>query len=396
LVPFSYFHTAAATAFPLVSLSLASYAHEPVEVKPVAVENIVVKGQAMRDAAAAFSNQRFTEEEVRERNVSQVQELFRYVPGMEVRGFKLGGVADAFVLRGFSSGGHGGDVGIAIDGVPLNEAMSHADGYADLNVIIPLEMGEISILRGPVSAQYGNFNRGGLMLMESRKGGNYSQMDMRVGSFKTADLQLAAGKNLGEKGSDGSLNLAAQIYHTDGYRPQSEFDRSTISGRYATHITPNIELAVSGRFHRGRWNSASYVTQAEFDDDRKAFDKNPNVQNDGGDKSFSTLRLDVNTKINPNLKLLAFAYGTKQDFTRYFTRPVSLVTWRQREETYDRDVFGTGVNLNGRATIGAMPVSFVTGVEVLRESTDFQFYDGLNQRVRTGSSLIANRRSLRR
>ncbi len=65
------------------------------------------------------------------------------------------------VIRGFGNGGHGGDLGAVIDGIPLNEAMSHADGYVDLNVIIPLEIDSFTVLKGPVSALYGNYNRGG-------------------------------------------------------------------------------------------------------------------------------------------------------------------------------------------------------------------------------------------
>jgi hypothetical protein len=41
---------------------------------------------------------------------------------------------------------------MVIDGIPLNEANSHADGYVDSTVLIPLEIGGLTIYRGPVSA----------------------------------------------------------------------------------------------------------------------------------------------------------------------------------------------------------------------------------------------------
>lgn len=369
---------AVASVLLIASAVTQSAAHEAVTPAPVTINSVVVKGQAMRDAATAYSTQRFDEEEVRERNVSQLQDLLRYIPGMEVRGFRLGGVADAFVLRGFNSGGHGGDAGIAIDGVPLNEAMSHADGYADLNVIVPLEVGDFSVLRGPVSAQYGNFNRGGLIVIESRKGGRYFNVDARVAGHQTLDTQLALGHPMGS----GTLNLAAQTYRTDGYRPQSRFNRETASGRYAIDLTPRLQVATSARIHHGRWDSASYVTQTEFDDRERAFGKNSNVQNDGGDKAFSTFRVDANYKLRDTAKLLTFAYATRQDFTRYFSRPVSTTTWRQREETYQRDVLGTGLNLNGLIKAASVTVTYVAGVEAFRESTDFAFYDGLIARQR--------------
>src|SRR5258707_1115313 len=104
------------------------------------LDNIVVKGEAIRDSRhQPYTVNRFSREEIRIRQISQPEQLFREVPGMEVRGLGYGGVANSMTLRGFSGGGHGGDIGFVIDGIPLNEASSHADGYADLNVVIPLE-----------------------------------------------------------------------------------------------------------------------------------------------------------------------------------------------------------------------------------------------------------------
>jgi hypothetical protein len=37
--------------------------------------------------------------------------------------------------------------------------------------------------------------------------------------------------------------------------------------------------------------------------------------------------------------------------------------WRQREETFKREVYGAGTSLNGRATLLGRPVTFVAGIE---------------------------------
>ncbi|MEM4407810.1 MAG: Plug domain-containing protein, partial [Candidatus Caldarchaeum sp.] len=192
---------AVAAAFNGTPLAAAAQAPAPVQLaaapsEPVTLESVVVKGQALRGALAPYSSSAFSTEEIRDRQISQPQELFRWVPGMNVRHFGLGGVADAFSLRGFSGGGHGGDVGVVIDGIPLNEAMSHADGYADLNVVIPLEIEALTVFRGPVSPLYGNFNRGGLIVIDTRKSGAYRQGDFSIGSHTTGDAQVALGARL--------------------------------------------------------------------------------------------------------------------------------------------------------------------------------------------------------
>lgn len=105
----------------------------------IPLDQVVVKGQALRGANAPFSVDALDAARIRELRVSHPGELFRQVPGMAVRNLGLAGVADSIVMRGFGGGGHGGDLGVVIDGIPLNEAMSHADGYVDLAVVVPLD-----------------------------------------------------------------------------------------------------------------------------------------------------------------------------------------------------------------------------------------------------------------
>jgi len=354
----------------------------PSTVGDVNLDSVTVKGQALRGANAPFSVENFDTEDIRDQKVKSAQDLFRLVPGMNVRNYGLSGVADAMVLRGFGGGGHGGDLGAVIDGIPLNEAMSHADGYVDFNVVVPLEIANLAVYKGPVSALYGNFNRSGLVAIETRKEGSYKNVDVSLASHSTLDAQAALGAPL----TDGQqLNLAAQVFHTDGFRPQSGFDRQTVSARWSIALTPTMQLAVAGRFFHGEGDSASYLSKTQFDVDPYGIDAR--VQNDGSKKNFDTLRSDFAWRLTPDLKLLAFVYGTKQDFTRWYTRPVSTTTWAQREESYDRRVAGAGVNLNGQMKVGAGPLNWVAGIETFRESTDYWFYDNLDHRQRTSTAI---------
>lgn len=348
------------------------------------VEDIVVKGQGIARRERAFSATVLETAEIRRHAVGDFDELFRHVPGMAVRDLGLGGVANNIVIRGFGGGGHGGDLGAVIDGIPLNEAMSHADGYVDFNLIVPLEVGALTVYHGPVSALYGNYNRGGLVNIETRKSGDYLQVDASGGAFATGGLQFALGKPLGDTQQ---INAAGQYQLTDGFRPRSDAERQTLSARWAIDLAPGFQMALSGRFHHADAASASYLTAAQFDDDPRGID--PRVENDGAKKNFASVRADMNVLLAEQMKLLSFAYVTRQDFTRWFTRPVAGGAWRQREESYDRQVFGAGVSLNGEIAhgIGAGPWSYAAGVETFREQTDFTFHDGLVGRRRTAAAL---------
>jgi len=340
---------------------------------------VEVKGQTVRGAAVAYSATTFEQQDIQDQHISQPEALFRQVPGMNVQNYQLSGVGNAIVMRGFGGGGHGGDVGVVLDGIPLNEAMSHADGYVDFNVIVPLEIDRFTVFKGPVSALYGNFNRAGLIAVETRKRGEYKDLDVSLGSHATLDAQAA----LGLAPDDGeSLNLSAQHVRTDGFRPQSGAERTTLAARWSKQVTPALEIALSGRLHEADGESPSYLTATQFATD--PYGKDPRALNDGAKKHFATLRADVHYALTPKLKWLSFAYNTRQDFTRWFSRPASATAWRQREESYDREVYGAGTSLNGRSATAFTPLNWVAGVETFRESTDYVFYDGLNQRSRAG------------
>jgi outer membrane receptor protein involved in Fe transport len=143
--------------------------------------NAQVKGQALDEAQRAFSVTEFRRDEIREQPRQEVESLWSLVPGMHVNHYQLSGVANGLVLRGFGGGGHGGDVAATLDGIPLNEAMSHADGYFDLNVVVPLELDQLNVYRGPVSVLQGNYNRAGLLELRTRRSGSYAELDVSAG-----------------------------------------------------------------------------------------------------------------------------------------------------------------------------------------------------------------------
>lgn len=362
----------------VAAICLLALAHTAQAQTPV-LDTVEAKGESVRGGAAAYSSTTLQTQDIRDAHASRPEALLRQIPGMNVQDYQLPGVGNAIVMRGFGGGGHGGDVGVMLDGIALNEAMSHADGYADLDIVVPLEIERLTAYKGPVSALYGNFNRAGLLAIETRKGGDYQEVDASIASHGTLDAQAALGLR---PGAGETLNLAAQHYRTDGFRAQSGAERSTLAARWSKTVAPALEIALSGRLHAAAGDSPGYVTAARFAVD--PYGKEPQAMRDGARKHLATLRADVQYAIAPELKWLTFAYATQQDFTRWFSRPVAPGAWRQREESYDRSVLGAGTSLNGRHVTAFTPLNWVAGIEALREATDYQFHDGLDNRARTG------------
>lgn len=359
----------------------AQTAREGNAVLPEVLVRAQVKGQALDEAQRSFSVTEFGSDDIREQPRQEVEALWNKVPGMHVNHYQLSGVANGLVLRGFGGGGHGGDVAATLDGIALNEAMSHADGYFDLNVVVPLELDKVNVHRGPVSVLQGNYNRAGLVELRTRRSGSYTDVDVSAGSQGMLDAQAALGREL--EGGD-QLNLAAQHSRGDGARPRSGHGRSTISGTWKHHVHEKLDISLSGRWHEARGDSPGYLTEAQWRQDPQG--KDGHVVGDGADKHFGTLRLDAQYALDADTRLLGFVYGTQQDFVRWFTRPRSG-TWMQREERYDRSVLGAGLNLNGKSQLVARELNWMLGLEQVRESTDYGYWDGLADRQRTAAAL---------
>ena len=188
------------------------------------LSEIYVRGEALNRENNTITVDIIGQEEIQSLNIEQPLRLIEQVPGVDLVAYRQGGVADQFSIRGFGGGGHAGEAGVEIDGISLNEAEGHSDGYADLNVLIPLNLKSMKVYKGPSSVLFGRFAQGGTLALETRKGGNYQDVSVTGGSFNTFDAQVAIGKGIPLGASDHQLqtNLAFQLFRTDGYSENSE------------------------------------------------------------------------------------------------------------------------------------------------------------------------------
>lgn len=342
--------------------------------RPFELGEITVKGQGLHRNDLPTTVNIITAEQFEMHHGIRLEEMLNEVPGIYISNLGKGGVVNSIRMRGFTSGGHGGDVGLFLDGIPLNEGESHSDGYADMNVIIPLEIDRLEIFKGPSSALYGNFSRGGVLAFYTKRYGQYNMLDMEYGSFGTWNTQGAFGHELIK---DLYNNTAFQVFHTDGYRDHSDWDRMNFSTRFTYDVSNDLDLGLSFRAHKSTWNASNNIPQWQFDNDDKIRDLPPNGQDDGGDKKYLSQRFDLGYNINKELRLLYWAYATQQDFTRFQTR--GYYPSVQTEYFYDRWVLGTGTSLNLETKLAQRSLTGVFGIEVYDEITDTDVWGTYNR-----------------
>ena len=145
-------------------------------------------------------------------------ELFSRAPGVMLTEFNQGTTSGKISFRGFNGEGEVNAVKLLIDGIPSN---SNDGNMPYMDMIFPLELDSIEVVRGTSDARYGLNNIAGNVNMLTRTSGDYTKARVRYGSFNTQETQLAKGI----ESSNWTQNYFIAYQKADGYRDHAEADR---------------------------------------------------------------------------------------------------------------------------------------------------------------------------
>lgn len=168
-----------------------------------------------------------TDEDIRTLNVDRdISNIYRRVPGVVANNIDQGDTGNGFRMRGFTTNGtHGADVAVYVDGVPQNIPSSQGGaghGPVFLEWLTPQMIKRVDVIKGPISALYGDQNRAGAVNIETLDGGDVaSSIGVDIASFDGRRTNLVLG---GEHEGFESL-FVADIYKTNGYRKAAETNR---------------------------------------------------------------------------------------------------------------------------------------------------------------------------
>ena len=207
-----------------------------------------------------------TAEDIQRSQASQVQDVLRTVPGLDVvRSGPMGGNTSVF-LRGANAE----HTLVLIDGVEANNPVTTARlfNFAD----VPVDAIErIEIVRGPQSTLYGSDALGGVINIITKRGvGDVStRASVEVGSFRSTAEQASL------SGGDTKLDYLLSVGRQDrngfsaaqGGKERDGYAQTSVSGRLGLHPAGFIDVDVTGRFTRSR---------ADIDDDGGAANDDPN------------------------------------------------------------------------------------------------------------------------
>ncbi len=293
--------------------------------------------------------------------VSTYGDIFRSLPGFNVANYGQGAVGYGMSMRGYTEAEHGRDIAYFIDGVPVNEISSiHTPNYADLNILIPETVQSIEVIRGPFSVEAGDSNLGGAVFITTKSSDPYAGLNLSGGSWGT-------GRGLATYGSNnGSFEpyLVTELYHTDGYRDNSELDRYNTFNKVTVPLGGGDTLSFRAQAY-GTWSGApGYISR----DALQAGILPPTAAVDPTDGVNKTMQdFVVNYTSGPAAQQLTGLFYFSHDIlTRYAdfceSLPGTPVPSCQSVQNEERESLGGKVRKVWTGDVAGMPVQFLSGV----------------------------------
>ncbi len=223
---------------------------------------VTVEGRRPFSAASSKAVRDF---DLKVRPVRSAQEMLQMVPGLIIAQHAGGGKAEQIFMRGFDAD-HGTDVGVYVDGLPVNMVThGHGQGYADLHFIIPEIIDGLEVFKGPYFSRFGNFGTAGSVSMTTTDHPDHNLVKLEGGMFNTAKATTVLKIPTG--GTHQSAYIAGQYFHSDGpvESPQG-FNRANIFGKFHTHLSPKSELGLSMGAFSSAWNASGQIPQRAIED----------------------------------------------------------------------------------------------------------------------------------
>ena len=179
------------------------------------LQEVLVWGRSLQQlgSAAAASQGTAGYDDFSTRPFARVGELVEVVPGMIATQHSGPGKANQYFLRGFNLD-HGSDFSTYFDGMPVNwRTHAHAQGYMDLNFIIPEIIERVDFQKGPYFADTGDFSLAGSNSMKTYDTLDDSFTELTLGSRD--ELRLLTAGNIAV--AEGNLLYALEHQQTNGF-----------------------------------------------------------------------------------------------------------------------------------------------------------------------------------
>lgn len=284
-------------------------------------------------------------------------QLFETVPGLTVTSHSGEGKANQYLLRGFNLD-HGTDLGVFVDGMPVNEpSHAHGQGYSDLNFLIPELAAGVDFTKGPYFANAGDFSAVGVVrtrLLDAV--GDQATAASGMLGYERGFVSAAR-----EIGTDTLLG-ATEFVHYDGpwVRPD-DMRKFNVILRYI-HGDADNGLTATLMFYRGSWNATTDQPERAIAEGliSRFGSLDPS---DGGEAMRTSLSVQYHVPLlGGQIGVNAYAINNRltllNNFTHFLVDPIDGDQEAQNEV---RDTLGTAFNYRNSNDVIGLQNDFLLG-----------------------------------
>lgn len=204
-----------------------------------------------------------TERDIKETGVSNVSDLLRNVPGLDVVQPGGAGKTSSIFIRGANSS----HTLVLVDGIRVNNPTTGRFDFADLSTD---NIERIEIIRSPMSTLYGSEAMGGVIQIFTKKGSSTGgTVSFETGSHGTTKESISTGV----KKDFYDISLNASRYDTEGFSTiasgseNDSYENTTVSSKIGIH-RPGRSIGIIAQLTEARTeiDGFDYTTFAASDD----------------------------------------------------------------------------------------------------------------------------------
>ena len=195
---------------------------------------------------------------IEDKHVKNSWELLGQLPGISLKSWQMGLESGKPALRGFNGEGYISGVKLLIDGIPANTNAGH---MRQLDMIFPLDIDYIEVVRGTNDPRYGLHSIGGNINVATKQGGNDRNARLSYGSWNTTDVQTV----LATESDEFSQNYFFAKYKSDGFRDHSTTDKYGVGAKwFYKPIGSDLKMGLIVRSFDATADEAGYLTLSEY------------------------------------------------------------------------------------------------------------------------------------
>ena len=243
-------------------------------------------------------------DQIEDKNVSHSWELLGQMPGIQLTETRQGAESGKVSFRAFNGEGYLNAIKTLIDGVPSNV---NSGNQRFIDMLFPLEISFIEVVRGTNDPRYGLHNIGGNVNFGTRQGGNYTDARLGHGSYNTRDAQLAVGRE-----RDGfAQNYFVGTQASDGYRDHDTSEKYALGAKwFHGNLEDGMRIGLTARAYHHIADEPGFMTADELRSDRRGSQRRNLNDRDVRDMQQVGVHLDL--KLADSLFL-----GSKLYYNRY-------------------------------------------------------------------------------